>query len=52
MIIRMSYGNVFALLVPKCIHMVLLTVICVTVLDGICNTDYAGLNWSNINQFW
>ena len=53
MIICISYGNIFAILVPKCIDIAPLQtwVICVTVPDGLCNMYYSGLKWSNIIQF-
>ena len=53
-ITRISCGNIFAILVPKCINIAPLQtwVICVTVSDRICYTYYTGLKWSNINEFW
>ena len=46
--------NIFVISVPKCINIAPFWtwITCVTVSDGICNTDYTGLKWSNINQFW
>ena len=54
MIACISYGNIFAILLSKYINIAPLKtwVICVTVSDGICNTDYTGLKWSNINELW
>ena len=45
MITCISYGNIFAIIVPKCIDIAPLEtwVICVAVSDGNCNTDYTGL---------
>ena len=49
-----SYGNIFARLLWKSINVAPLKtwIICVTMSDGICNMDYTGLKWSNINEFW
>ena len=49
-----SYENIFNVSVPKCINIAPLWtwVIHVTVADGVYNTDYTGLKWSNINTFW
>ena len=54
MITCIRYENIFAISVPKCIKIAPLwtRVICITDSDGIYNTDYTCLKWSNINQFW
>ena len=51
--ITISYVNIFAILVPKCINIAPLKpwVICVAVSDGICNMDYTCLKWSTIKHF-
>ena len=53
MITCISYENIFTASAPNCINIAPLQtrVICVTVADGIYNTDYTGLNWSNIKLF-
>ena len=45
--------NIFAISLPKCIDIAPLWnwEICVRMSDGICNMDYTGLKWSNINHF-
>ena len=52
MITCISYGNILAMLKPKYINVAPLYtwVTCVTVFEGNFDTDYTGLNWSNINQ--
>ena len=54
MIICISYENMFTAYVPNCINIAPLWTwaVHVTVADGIYNTDYKDLKWSNINKFW
>ena len=49
-----SYGNIFAKLLPKYINVAPLWtwIFCFRLSDGIYNTDYTCLKWSNSNQFW
>ena len=53
MITCISYENIFAISVPKCINMAPLYtwIICVTVPDGICNMDCTGLHLLKVEQY-
>ena len=49
-----SHEIMFTISLPKLINIALLWTCVIHVTDAIrhCNTDYSGLEWSNINTFW
>ena len=54
MITCISYEIMFTLSLPKLINIASVLTSVIRVTDSIrhCNTDYSGLEWSNINMFW
>ena len=54
MITRISYEIIFTIALPKLIYIARLLTCVIRVTDSIrhYNTDYSGLEWTNIDTFW